>query len=1577
MNTIRVHRWISKKEKISYTFGHESDNVDIPIIILQDDSLEKALTKIAIGIYYYHKFRKETLPSIDAIPYIWSTKRSLRFEFAEKDNIKLPVNPWDLNLSDIETYKIYTQNAKIIYNQDVLFMKSNINIVFINDLPNILKPYYFPDAKITWNPNYTLKEFMIESQSLYNLWNIIKNDPDEQRSFIFSKIRFIGTAKLKETLYSPLSSTFENMHTSSQFPFIQYIEDQSRILYKLWKNHSISSQILHNWTFYDRLPKVEMIIVMIPLEREHTFARATLDSNYNISIQYQIDSRDKVPWDIIEIYTTRIKRWFEQILLTTISLQVDSISGKGEFASQGIVINDISKNIGKSIFIPLYHVIKVQDGIVHVAFKRSKNYHNIIDISDYISSNIKLGIPLQEIAHDLIELGMSQKDVVLWIEQYQTQIQTEADLPKKKSLSFTGCILKIDKSPYGFRVIMENVATLEELKFIYHWLRSTFKYIMQDTISKKVQPKKEEQVAPKKEQVAPRKEEPALKKEEPAPKKEEPEEGEDAEEDIFGQELDLEGGAGKKGQGTDRYFLSQLQQNDPAIFLDTKNYARLCAANNFRQPIVVTKQEKDKFDKDGYNIAYDDNIYYGSDTQHMNYYMCPRIWCPTSRIPLTEKQLEDNKGKCPGPHFEKPMKLYENKYWDNNPNVKHHIGFHKQKTPTGLCLPCCMKNPLKEKEIAECKIPTDSATVTDKTKKTVKESKKTEVEQSIKEDGYIMGAVAPLPVDRYGALPQDLHTFLQPNIPYQLCSKTISSTECYLRHGIQHYEDSLMNSIANALNIPSKKEFIKFIIKNLDPLTYISTANGQILFAFIDDKPLILNENKTLIKQWLEWLKIHKTYANKINIQTNSINEINSNILSRELTIYKSYINFINYLQSNDDKNPEHLQEILLAMNIILLIWKRQDNVATLQCLTYTNVNDIFNSALNKKIIMILEDNKYYEPIELKQRGKTSISMFDDNGKLSNTIKTVLNKCPIPYKNDSNTYSRERTFIENIRTLIAWCKLRLFSSSPFIIQSIILRQDFTIYGFITKSNLLIRGPQEGLLTHILTELFNIIPTLKNIIYFEDIANTKLTIHEMFKNDFILFYNKLQDLGLTLNSGTILTDNESLQRAEEILEGELLIEPLNMSILPFIRTHINNEIYNNTIHINNNNKKWYQLQHLIGNTLLKNYETLVEPLLSIGRKERVRLLINTFRKIPDKSKIQTILEEIPIEYGKNALIHWIRSIGLEKRSRIYTSSFIQNDKNKKEWFFSQAAVEYGLPNDILKPVYSIHPNESFTNNRLIEYQANEETITDEPSIPLPSMLQQETNTLQTLPSKWNQIKNYSWNKYSWYKLSIYTRDSIPQLFEWISLNINIPCIWNEIIAIRNKMIIGFLQNKDKEILLKLLEDPSFFKVWVHALKRKFKDANELWKNKLNVLTIRERVSTWGEIVKNYSNMIWPMDLDLKIVATMMNISILIIYRGKYGEGVGTEKRGNVEDLFISSTFYHGIEKDWKKRPCIMFYRSIDKEKVVFSPIIHTNTTNVFIHKTVDNMPQDIQQLLEYHVEKENESKSKSSSSSSSS
>jgi hypothetical protein len=46
--SVKVVRWLSETKQITYTFGVNND--DIPIVIFRDDTVEKALAKIALGI---------------------------------------------------------------------------------------------------------------------------------------------------------------------------------------------------------------------------------------------------------------------------------------------------------------------------------------------------------------------------------------------------------------------------------------------------------------------------------------------------------------------------------------------------------------------------------------------------------------------------------------------------------------------------------------------------------------------------------------------------------------------------------------------------------------------------------------------------------------------------------------------------------------------------------------------------------------------------------------------------------------------------------------------------------------------------------------------------------------------------------------------------------------------------------------------------------------------------------------------------------------------------------------------------------------------------------------------------------------------------------------------------------------------------------------------------------------------------------------------------------------------------------------------------------------------------------------
>ena len=70
------------------------------------------------------------------------------------------------------------------------------------------------------------------------------------------------------------------------------------------------------------------------------------------------------------------------------------------------------------------------------------------------------------------------------------------------------------------------------------------------------------------------------------------------------------------------------------------NYSRLC--QSFRQPIVLTKEEKSRIDTINPG-AYTNFVEYGSDPNNQNYYICPHYWQLNDKLPLTKEQAESKK----------------------------------------------------------------------------------------------------------------------------------------------------------------------------------------------------------------------------------------------------------------------------------------------------------------------------------------------------------------------------------------------------------------------------------------------------------------------------------------------------------------------------------------------------------------------------------------------------------------------------------------------------------------------------------------------------------------------------------------------------------------------------------------------------------------------------------------------------------------------------------------------------------------------------------------------------------------------
>ena len=81
-------------------------------------------------------------------------------------------------------------------------------------------------------------------------------------------------------------------------------------------------------------------------------------------------------------------------------------------------------------------------------------------------------------------------------------------------------------------------------------------------------------------------------------------------------------------------------------------YSSKCGAVDMRQPLAITDLDIQNMSEDIHlNKALEtiqkDILKWGSDTNNIHNYICPRIWCIKDNIIITPLQLLDNDGKCP------------------------------------------------------------------------------------------------------------------------------------------------------------------------------------------------------------------------------------------------------------------------------------------------------------------------------------------------------------------------------------------------------------------------------------------------------------------------------------------------------------------------------------------------------------------------------------------------------------------------------------------------------------------------------------------------------------------------------------------------------------------------------------------------------------------------------------------------------------------------------------------------------------------------------------------------------------------
>jgi len=165
-------------------------------------------------------------------------------------------------------------------------------------------------------------------------------------------------------------------------------------------------------------------------------------------------------------------------------------------------------------------------------------------------------------------------------------------------------------------------------------------------------------------------------------------------------------------------FEQKLQQYDPTLFLTKKQgkfkpYSRTCASNLRKQPVLLTKEEFQKINKNkpGF-LKPEDVLKYGSDPKNPNYYICPRYWCLKTNTPIDPSELievRNEKGQIVKKHptcgeviprdaKEVPNGAYIYEFFDPQEHgtqdkyIQHYPGFMKEGLhPDDLCIPCCFK----------------------------------------------------------------------------------------------------------------------------------------------------------------------------------------------------------------------------------------------------------------------------------------------------------------------------------------------------------------------------------------------------------------------------------------------------------------------------------------------------------------------------------------------------------------------------------------------------------------------------------------------------------------------------------------------------------------------------------------------------------------------------------------------------------------------------------------------------------------------------------------------------------------------
>ena len=519
-------------------------------------------------------------------------------------------------------------------------------------------------------------------------------------------------------------------------------------------------------------------------------------------------------------------------------------------------------------------------------------------------------------------------------------------------------------------------------------------------------------------------------------------------------------------------FSSRLEERVPQLFVKSKDekfdlYTRMCpfSVSDRRQPVILTQEEKDRIIKQHPNDVNPDAdfIEYNADPTDASkkyYYTCPRYWCLLTDTMVTEQDILD--GKC-GPKVKNvedaiipkkadvvPPGKYVYKFYDEN--EKKYPGFHKQKMPSGLCIPCCYSNwatteMKNRRDICQGKFDEKTAEAVSETEKVVEAELKRNVMET---EQYVKGPEKygpQLGEFRWGFLPISVQYFLhEVNEDCQI-SKTNTNLKlnhtCLLRLGVENSANqSFIACVASAIfygqkdertkkplitkfipnaryEVPTIKEMKQIIINSIDLDRFVKYQNGDLIASFSNK-----DENTAYNLDAYSHSKLYqKLKAEEGNVD----NDFFQNIV-RSFENFKAFLNDdtirIDYTYLWDLICYPNPKLFAAGLNMIILEIPEDDPTNNINLVCPTNHYSAHIYDARKRSLLLVKRDNYFEPIYgYRNDGKKinitkTFSEYDKN--LPKTLRTVFNKIIKP------------TLGEKCRALVSRPNEYRFKQSPIL-----------------------------------------------------------------------------------------------------------------------------------------------------------------------------------------------------------------------------------------------------------------------------------------------------------------------------------------------------------------------------------------------------------------------------------------------------------------------------------------------------------------------------------------------------------------